>query len=128
MSVSTCQSESTVLKKFKETSAYKNGWYEVSLPWKDEQVVLKDNHEQARSRLYNLEKNLLEDSSKPKSYEEAINNYVEDVVAEEVPYEQYALADERPVFYLPLLSEKISKQLRRGLYLMHLREISMVCL
>ena len=101
MSVSTSQSESTVLKKFKETLAYKNGRYDVSLPWKDEQIVLKDNHEQARSRLYNLEKNLLEDSSKPKSYEEVINNYVEDVVAEEVPYEQYALADERPVFYLP---------------------------
>ena len=93
--------EKSVLRKFKETLAYKNGRYDVSLPWKDEQVVLKDNHEQARSRLYNLEKNLLEDSSKPKSYEEAINNYVEDVVAEEVPYEQYAPADGRPVFYLP---------------------------
>ena len=67
MSVSTCQSESTVLKKFKETLAYKNGRYEVSLPWKDEQVVLKDNYQQARSRLYNLERNLLQDSSKAKS-------------------------------------------------------------
>ena len=101
MSVSTCQSESTVLKKFKETLAYKNGRYEVSLPWKDEQVVLKDNYKQARSRLYNLERNLLQDSSKAKSYQEAINKYVEDGVAEEVPYEQYAPADGRPVFYLP---------------------------
>ena len=101
MSVSTSQSESTVLKKFKETLAYKNGRYEVSLPWKDEQVVLKDNYKQARSRLYNLEKNLLQDSSKAKSYQEAINKYVEDGVAEEVPYEQYAPADGCPVFYLP---------------------------
>ncbi|XP_073231674.1 uncharacterized protein [Porites lutea] len=101
MSVSTSQSESTVLKKFKETLAYKNGRYEVSLPWKDEQVVLKDNYKQARSRLYNLERNLLRDSSKAKSYQEAINKYVEDGVAEEVPYEQYAPADGRPVFYLP---------------------------
>ena len=61
MSVSTSQSESTVLKKFKETLAHKDGRYEVSLPWKDEQVVLKDNYKQARSRLYNLEKNLLKD-------------------------------------------------------------------
>ena len=101
MPVSTSQSESTVLKKFKATLAYKNGRYEVSLPWKDEQVVLKDNYKQARSRLYNLEKNLLQDSSKAKSYQEAINKYVEDGVAEEVPYEQYAPADGRPVFYLP---------------------------
>ena len=88
MSVSTSQSESTVLKKFKETLTYKNGRYEVSLPWKDEQVVLKDNYKQARSRLYNLEKNLLQDSSKAKAYQEAINKYVEDGVADEVPYEQ----------------------------------------
>ena len=32
MSVSTSQSESTALKKFKETLAYNNGRYEVSLP------------------------------------------------------------------------------------------------
>ena len=38
LSVSTSQSESTVLKKFKGTLAYKDGGYEVSLPWKDEQV------------------------------------------------------------------------------------------
>ena len=87
MPVSTSQSESTVLKKFKATLAYKNGRYEVSLPWKDEQVVLKDNYKQGRStcRLYNLEKNLLQDSSKAKSYQEAINKNVEDRVAEEVP-------------------------------------------
>ena len=78
MSVSTSQSESTVLKKFKETLAYKNSRYEVSLPWKDEQVALKDNYEQAKSRLNNLEKNLLQDSSKAKSYKEVINKYVEE--------------------------------------------------
>ena len=44
--------EKSVLRKFKETLAYKNGRYEVSLPWKDEQVVLKDNYKQARSRMY----------------------------------------------------------------------------
>ena len=70
------------------------------LPWKDEQVVLKDNYKQARSRLYNLEKNLLQDSSKAKFHQEAINKYVKDGVAEEVPYEQYAPKDGRPVFYL----------------------------
>ena len=44
--------EKSVLRKYKETLAYKNGRYEVSLPWKDEQVVLKDNYKQARSRMY----------------------------------------------------------------------------
>ena len=44
--------EKSVLRKFKETLACKNGRYEVSLPWKDEQVALKDNYKQARSRMY----------------------------------------------------------------------------
>ena len=33
--------EKSVLRRFKETLAYKNGRYEVSLSWKDEQVVPK---------------------------------------------------------------------------------------
>ena len=36
ISVLTSQSESTVLKKFKDTLAYQNGRYEVPWPWKDE--------------------------------------------------------------------------------------------
>ena len=59
----------------------------MPLPWKEDQVVLKDNYKQAESRLYNLEKPL-QDPAKAKSYREAIDKYVNDGVAKEVPCEQ----------------------------------------
>jgi len=43
---------------------------------------------------------LLQDPAKANSYREAINKYVVDGVAEEVPLEQIAQSDGRPVFYL----------------------------
>ena len=62
---------------------------------------MKDNYKQAESRLCNLERKLIQDPAKANSYREAINKYVVDGVAEEVPLEQVAPSDGRPVFYLP---------------------------
>ena len=95
-SCSTSHSEARVLKKFKDTLTYEDGRYEVSLPWKEDQVVLKDNYNQAENRLYNLEKKLLQEPTKASSYREAINKYVVDGVAEEVPCDQIAPPDGRP--------------------------------
>ena len=100
-SVSTTHVEDMVLKKFKETLTYNDGRYEVSLPWKKDRVALKDNYRQAESRLYNLEKKLLQEPMKATSYREAINKYVENGVAEEVPCDEVTPTDGRPVFYLP---------------------------
>ncbi|KAL9970153.1 hypothetical protein ACROYT_G022481 [Oculina patagonica] len=100
-STSTTHAEDVVLKKFKETLTYNDGRYEVSLPWKEDRVSLKDNYRQAERRLYNLEKKLLHEPMKAVSYKEAINKYVENGVAEEVPCDEITLTDGRPVFYLP---------------------------
>ena len=98
---STNPSEAMVLKKFRDTLTYKDGRYEVSLPWKEDQVVLKDNYKQAENRLFNLEKKLLQEPAKARSYREAILKYIDDGVSEEVPCDQIAPTDGRPVFYLP---------------------------
>ena len=99
-SISTTHAEGVVLKKFKETLTYNDGRYEVSLPWKGDHVSLKDNYRQAESRLYNLEKKLLHEPVKAASYREAINKYVENGAAEEVPCDEITPAGGHPVFYL----------------------------
>jgi hypothetical protein len=80
---------------------FKDGRYEVSIPWKENQVTLKSNYIQAERRLYSLEKRLLEDPLKAKIYQDIINKYVEDGIAEEVPANEIKPVDNRPVFYLP---------------------------
>ena len=100
-SISTTHAEDVTLKKFKETLTYNDGRYEVSLPWKEDRVALKDNYRQAERRLYNLEKKLLHEPMKAESYGEAINKYAENGVAEEVPCDEIIPTDGRPVFYLP---------------------------
>lgn len=90
-----------ILQKFKDTLEHKDGCYEVSLPWKEGIVALKENDKQAESRLCNLERKLPQDPVKAKSYQECINKYVVDGVADEVPSEQIEPFDGRPVFYLP---------------------------
>ncbi|CAB4022309.1 Hypothetical predicted protein, partial [Paramuricea clavata] len=95
------KTEETVLNNFKESLAFKDGRYEVSIPWKENQVTLKSNYIQAERRLYSLEKRLLEDPLKAKIYQDTINKYVEDGIAEEVPANEIKPVDYRPVFYLP---------------------------
>jgi hypothetical protein len=48
-----------------------------------------------------LEKRLLEDPLKAKIYQDIINKYVEDGIAEEVPANEIKPVVNRPVFYLP---------------------------
>ena len=101
MTASTSHKEAMVLQTFKNTLVRTDGCYEVLLPWKEEKAALKDNYKQAESRLCNLERKLIQDPAKANSYREAINKYVVDGVAEEVPLEQVAPCDGHPVFYLP---------------------------
>ena len=95
------KTEENVLNNFKESLTFKDGRYEVSIPWKENQVTLKSYYIQAERRLYSLEKRLLEDPLKAKIYQNTINKYVEDGIAEEVPANEIKPVDNRPVFHLP---------------------------
>ena len=95
------KTEETVLNNFKETLDFKDGHYEVSIPWKENPMTLKNNYIQAERRLYSLEKRVLESQSKAKIYQDAINQYIEDGIAEEVPANEVIPVDGRTVFYPP---------------------------
>ncbi|XP_068756190.1 uncharacterized protein [Montipora capricornis] len=79
---------------------YNDGRYEVSLPWKEDRIALKDNNREAENRLYNLKKKLLHEPMKVSSYRDAINEHVENGVAEEVPCDEITPTDGSPVFDL----------------------------
>ena len=51
--------ESYCLEKMESSIKYKNGHYEVSVPWKDSKIVLPNNYSQTFIRLENTEKRLL---------------------------------------------------------------------
>ena len=91
-----------VINNWKESLTTKDGRYEVSIPWKEDQVIsLRNNYVQAEKRLFSLEKKLFKEPSKAKIYQDGINRYVEDGIAEEVPASEINPADKRLVFYLP---------------------------
>jgi hypothetical protein len=62
---------------------------------------LEDNYEKAKNRLISLERKLAHNPSQAKAYQEAINKYVEDGIAEKVPDDEIVPSDNRPVFHLP---------------------------
>ena len=109
------RTEETFLNNFKESLTIKDGRYEVSIPWKEDQVIsLKNNYVQAERRLFSLEKKLLEEPSKAKIYQDAINRCVEDGIAEEVSASEINPADKRPVFisHITLLFGRTERKLK----------------
>ncbi|XP_029842866.2 uncharacterized protein LOC115326201 [Ixodes scapularis] len=80
---STKEQDSTVLEQFTEKISWKNGRYEVALPWKETATTLINNYITARSRLRSLIQRLKHDDSIA-LYDKAIRNYFEDGHAEEV--------------------------------------------
>ena len=58
------------LKHLEETTNFQAdlGHYETGLQWKDEEVVLSNNHPLAQKRLINLKRSLDKDSERAKAY------------------------------------------------------------
>ena len=92
--------DDSVILKFKENLTRQDGRYMVPIPWKDQHAELKDNYQQAETRLRSLEKKLIRDPARANSHQKAINKYVADGIAEEVSYDQ--IVPEDGLLFAPL--------------------------
>lgn len=71
----------------KDTMAFRDGRYEVRLPWK-EHVTLEENKSVAEKRLSQVTKKLLKDPKNLQAYDKAIREYIESGIAEKVSTEE----------------------------------------
>ncbi|XP_066958222.1 uncharacterized protein [Macrobrachium rosenbergii] len=90
-----------ILVQFEKLVSYKEGHYEVALPWKSESVKLKllDNKHHALRRLDNLSRKLDRDPGLQEQYYSVFEEYEREGIIEEIPPHQ--LEGGYPVFYLP---------------------------
>ena len=64
----------SVLEEFTQTVQFKNGRYEVSLPWKNLHPMLPDNYQLSKQRLDGLIKRLRHDPEVLREYDSIINS------------------------------------------------------
>lgn len=82
---------------FQDTTKIGNdGRYEVSLPWKDNHLLLHDNRDIAKRRIKNVTKNLRKENLFD-DYDAIINNWLNEEIIEKVPLQEIS---ERG-YYLP---------------------------
>lgn len=91
-----------VLEEFNKTVQYKDGRYEVALPWKKGEKVaeLLNNKKEAQIRLQGLSRKLDKDPFLKSCYNNALSEMEVNGVIEEVPASEID-PDPSPVFYLP---------------------------
>ena len=83
-----------------ESGTMVNGHYVLPLPFRDENVCLPDNREQAQNRLRSLKRRLIMDESKMSEYKEFMDKVTRMGYAEEVPDEELHRTDGK-VWYIP---------------------------
>ena len=90
-----------VLEQFNDSIQFKDGRYEVALPWKQGSSLprLLDNDKQARIRLKNLMRKLNNDPPLKARYDSALREMETNGVIQEIPSSE--VASPHPVFYLP---------------------------
>jgi len=74
----------SVLEEFTQTVQFKDGRYEVSLPWKNSHPMLPDNYLLSRKRLGGLIKRLRHDPEVLKEYDSIIQSQRSQGIVEEV--------------------------------------------
>ena len=89
------------LKKNSEKACFKEGKYEVALPWKSDaaRLSLKNNEQLARRGLEYLGRKFDKNPSLRKRYDEVFVNYEKEGIIEEVP--QSEIVSSYPTYYLP---------------------------
>ena len=73
------------LKTVETSMKFKDGRYEIGIPWKRDKQLLPDNYYAALKRLENTERRLLKDPEIRKSYSGVIDKYVEKGYIKKIP-------------------------------------------
>ena len=90
-------SNTSVYEEFSSTIQFKNGRYEVSLPWKGSQMHLADNYQLCLKRLQGLMRRLRQDESLLKEYNSIIECQLQQGIVEVAE----TLREGEKVHYLP---------------------------
>ena len=78
------ESDRSVYDKFLETVQFKDGRYEVTLPWKDSHPVLPDNYQLSLHRLQGLLRRLRQDTNVLQEYDSVIKTQIQQGIVESV--------------------------------------------
>ena len=103
------------LQRFEETSIFKDGRYQVELPWRQNHPPLQDNYRIAKKRLESLKRKLRKDVTLYSRYNDVVEDYLKQGMAEDVPREN-ASPPSSQTYYLPhhavLREDKVTTKLR----------------
>ena len=89
--------EKVALDMVERSLSYKNGRYEVGIPWKEDPSQLPDNMAVARKRLHHTERQLLKNPTVKEAYKDTLQQYEEKGYITEVPME----SADRGSWFLP---------------------------
>ena len=105
--------EEEALQIFERTTTFKDGRYHVELPWKPERADLQDNYRIATKRFEGLKRRLKKDVTFYSRYNEVVEDYLQQNIAEEVPRDA---TTDNVKYYLPhhavLREDKVTTKLR----------------
>ena len=73
------------LKKAEKSIIYDNQMYRVGVPWKIQNVALKNNYQMALRRLENTEKRQLKSPDVASAYNQIIEQYINKVYVKRIP-------------------------------------------
>ncbi|GFU77033.1 integrase catalytic domain-containing protein [Trichonephila clavipes] len=109
-----CSEEDVSFEMFKQRVHFKNGRYEVELPWKRDSNELSDNFSLTKRRLGSLMRKMQRDKVLYSEYCKVLKNYLDVGIIEKVtnPF----IPTNNPVFYLPhqviIKNESLTTKLR----------------
>ena len=87
---------------FEKTTTFKDGRYEVQLPFKDDAPMLSNNYVSAKGQLESTERRLMKNEEKKQKYGKAIEEYVELGFAKELtPAESQELRWSKDAYFVP---------------------------
>ena len=89
----------SVFTEFEESIQFRDGRYQVSLPWKDPHPVLPDNYQLCVKRLHGLLRRLRQDPNMLDQYDSIIRDQIKQGIVQPVEPQQTTVAGK--VHYLP---------------------------